>query len=201
MLQRIHDVLSSISRAAVWIGGGALMLCAIMITGDVLCRKFLRISIGGSDEITAYVFSASTTWAFSYCLMHRANIRIDAVYNLLPKGGRAIIDLLSIILLSIFVVSLTKRAVSTLTESVVNQSTSITPLGTRMWIPQSFWVAGWVFFSLTLLFVLVYLAVSMFRHDLDRINSIAGIRTVDEEISEETRGTLPMHRNAQGDEA
>jgi TRAP-type C4-dicarboxylate transport system permease small subunit len=200
MFQRIHDVLSHMSRVAAWAGGAALMLCAVMITGDVLCRKFFGISIGGSDEITGYVFAGATTWAYAYCLLHRANIRIDALYNRFPRPMRAAIDVISVLLLLIFVAILTDHAYSTLSESIANNATSITPLTTPMWIPQTFWVIGWVFFLVTLVFVLIHLVKALLSRDLDAIGRIAGLRSVEEEIVEETRGTgATPHSEARDD--
>ena len=92
MLAVIHAKLLSVSRFAVWIGGAALMLSAIMVTLDVISRKIFGFTISGSDEISGYVFAAGTTWAYSYCLLHRSNIRIDAVYNLLPPVVRNVLD-------------------------------------------------------------------------------------------------------------
>ena len=79
---RINAALSRIAQVAVWIGGASLLACAILVTIDVITRKLLNWTFSGSDEISGYAFAASTTWAYSYCLLHRANIRIDAVYNL-----------------------------------------------------------------------------------------------------------------------
>lgn len=199
MLQRIHDAMQRAARVAVWLGGGALTVCAVLITVDVFCRKIFSISIGGSDEITAYVFAASTTWAFSYCLLHRANIRIDAVYNRLPAIPRSVIDIASLVMLLIFAGILTERAAFTLTQSIVNQSSSITPLGTRMWIPQSFWVAGWLFFLVTLVFVLLQALIAWVHGDAGTITRIAGLRTTEEEVKAETQRAEPTSAGRTGD--
>ena len=62
MFASIHRRLEVISRVAVWIGGGSLLLAAVMVTVDVLCRRFLGITMSGSDEYSGYIFAASTTW-------------------------------------------------------------------------------------------------------------------------------------------
>lgn len=82
---QVHSALQLASRWLVWLGGVALLISAIIVTLDVLCRKFIGVTMSGSDEISGYVFAASTTLAYSYCLLHRSNVRIDALYNLLPK--------------------------------------------------------------------------------------------------------------------
>ena len=89
VFETIHGGLEKVARFAVWVGGAALLLAAIMVTLDVLARKFLGVTMSGSDEISGYVFAGGTTWAYSYCAIHRSNIRIDALYNFLPYQTRA----------------------------------------------------------------------------------------------------------------
>ncbi len=189
MFPRIHETLKRISHVAVWISGGALMISAIIVTVDVLLRKFAGWTMSGYDEVTSYVFAASTTWAYSYCLLHRSNIRIDAVYNLLPPIMRNVLDLLGIFLLLLYMAVLTDRAIGTLQESIVNYSVSNTTLTTPLWIPQLAWVSGLIMFMITLIFVGAYAATAMIRRDFATVTRIAGIMSVEEEIDEEIRGT------------
>ena len=186
LLVRIHAQLKQISRFAVWIAGGALMLAAFMITIDVIFRKFLGLTMRGSDEISGYVFAAATTWAYSYCLLHRANVRIDAFYNLMPAWPKAICDVLGVIFLLIFMSFLTERAVVTLFESIVNKTLSVTTLRVPLWIPQMCWFGGLLLFTFTLTFVLVFSVTALIKGDLPTVNRVAGVFSVEEEIEEET---------------
>jgi TRAP-type C4-dicarboxylate transport system permease small subunit len=199
MFLRIHGVLEVASRYAVWIGGATLMISAIMITIDVLFRKFVGWTMSGSDEVTSYVFAASTTWAYSYVLLHRANIRIDAVYNLLPRYVRNILDLLGVFLLLFYMAILTERAWITLDESLINSSVSNTTLTTPLWIPQLAWLSGLIMFMITLVFVGAYATTAMIKGDADTVTRVAGLLSVEEEIQEETRGTeADTSRTAEG---
>ncbi len=188
MFQRAHEALKRISRVAVWAGGAALMLSAIMVTIDVLSRKIFSVTMSGSDEITGYVFAASTTWAYSYCLLHRANVRIDAIYNLLPTVLRGLLDLAGLGLLLWYMTILTDRAIDVFTTSWEHDSVAITTLATPLWIPQLFWVAGLILFIATLVFVIVYTGFAFIRRDHDLVRRIAGTLSVQEEIREETHG-------------
>ncbi len=189
MFVRIHGMLEVASRYAVWIGGAALMISAIIVTVDVLFRKFVGWTMSGSDEVTSYVFAASTTWAYSYCLLHRANIRIDAVYNLLPGYVRNLLDLLGVFLLFFYMAILTGRAYITLEESLINSSVSNTTLTTPLWIPQLAWLSGLIMFMITLVFVGAYATTAMLKGDAATVTRVAGILTIEEEIREGTRGT------------
>ena len=107
---QVHSALQLASRWLVWLGGVALLISAIIVTVDVLCRKFIGVTMSGSDEISGYVFAASTTMAYSYCLLHRSNVRIDALYNLLPKPVTATLDVIGLSLLLYYMWVMTNAA-------------------------------------------------------------------------------------------
>ena len=186
MFDILHGKLQSVSRVAVWCGGLALMLSAFMVTGDVIFRKLFGITISGSDEITGYVFAASTTWAYSYCLFTRSNIRIDAFYNLLSVKPKALLDLLGLVLLLYYIFLLTFSAIEMFVENIKFNSSAQTTLATPLWIPQIFWVSGLCFFVISLSFLTIYGFTALFRRDWATIGRIAGVKSVQEEIVEET---------------
>lgn len=193
-LVQIHTWLERISRAAVWIGGAGLLVCAIMVTGDVILRKLLSVTMSGSDEISGYVFAASTTWAYSYCLLHRSNVRIDAVYNFLPNWIKAILDLLGLILLLIYMTYLTDKSIDVFVTSWQRDSVSITTLATPLWIPQLLWVTGLCWYVLTLGFLIVYVLLSLGLRDIQTVQRIAGAMNVEETLDEETHGMETRRR-------
>lgn len=185
MFATIHTRLTKISRVAVWIGGGALTLSAIMVTLDVFSRKLFGFTISGSDEISGYVFAASTTWAYSYCLFTRANIRIDALYNLLDTRTKAILDMIGLLLLLYYIYLLTANAFGMFLENVEYNSSAQTTLATPLWIPQIFWLSGLCFFLLSLVFLAVYGFAALVKGDWRTIGRIAGVRSVEEELTAE----------------
>ena len=188
MFERIHARLTRIAQIAVWIGGGAHLAAAIMVTIDVVLRKIFSITMSGSDEMSGYVFAAGTTWAYSYCVLHRSNIRIDAVYNLLPRRLCGVLDIVGVVLLLIFNAVLTRHAWEAFATSYVRDSVSITTLATPLWIPQLFWVIGLIAFQVTLVFVAVYATLRYWQRDDAAVNRIVGVPTVAEEVEAETRG-------------
>jgi TRAP-type C4-dicarboxylate transport system permease small subunit len=184
----LHAWLDWISRVAVWIGGAALLLCAIMVTGDVIMRKAFSITMSGSDEISGYVFAVATTWAYSYCLLHRSHVRIDALYNLLPTWLRAILDALGLVLLLLYILYLTNKAIDVFLTSWQRDSVSITTLAVPLWLPQLLWVAGLCWFAFTLVFLLLYVLLSLVMCSFPTVQSIAGTMSVMQKIDEETHG-------------
>jgi len=188
MLQRLHGALEQISRYAVWCGGAALLAAAVMVTVDVLLRKFFSITMSGSDEISGYVFAAGTTWAYSYCLLHRSNVRIDALYSFLPAPMKAVLDIVGVTLLLGYMALLTDKAIVTFVTSWENGSVSISTLAVPLWIPQLFWVAGLILFIVTLTFVAVYALLSLVTGNLAQVQRVAGVPSMEEGIAEETHG-------------
>ena len=188
MLESIHSRLERISQLAVWVGGAALLAAALMVTVDVLSRKIFNITMSGSDEYSGYVFSATTTWAYSYCLLHRSNVRIDALYNYLPRKVTAILDVVGLLLLFYFMSIMTYYAMVSFVDSWVNNSVSITTLGTPQWIPLLFWVAGLILFFVTLIFVVVYSIIALLQRNWDLVARVAGVPSIAETMQEETHG-------------
>jgi len=188
MFANIHHRLEIISRWAVWVGGAALMAAAFMVTVDVLARKFIGVTMSGSDEYSGYVFSATTTWAYSYCLLHRSNVRIDAFYSLLPKPVAACLDVVGCILLFYYMSIMTYYAGISFGNSWQSNSVSITTLGTPQWIPQLFWFAGLLLFLITLIFVTLYAVVALLQRNWKLVAKIAGVPSMADVIVEETQG-------------
>ena len=188
MLESIHSRLERISQLAVWVGGAALLAAALMVTVDVLSRKIFNITMSGSDEYSGYVFSATTTWAYSYCLLHRSNVRIDALYNYLPRKVTAILDVVGLLLLFYFMSIMTYYAMVSFVDTWVNNSVSNTTLGTPQWIPQLFWVAGLILFFVTLIFVVVYSIIALLQRNWDLVARVAGVPSIAETMQEETHG-------------
>jgi TRAP-type mannitol/chloroaromatic compound transport system permease small subunit len=187
-LQAVHSLFSGLSRWAVWVGGGALLLAAFMVTIDVISRKTLNATLGGADEISGYVFAAATAWAFPYCLLHRVNVRIDIVHGHLPSGLKALSDIVGLVLLSVFVAVLAYYAGLSFLETWGYGSVSTTSLQVPLWIPQGIWVAGLLFLLATCCFLLLYVFVLMAAGRFDAVARIAGIPSVQDTIDEETAG-------------
>ncbi len=187
-LDAIHAALKKISLWAVWVAGLALLLSALMVTVDVFFRKFFSMTMSGSDEISGYVFAASTTWAYSYCLLNRSNVRIDVLYNFLRPTVRAVLDVIGIALLLYYMSYLTVKAYGVFWTSWTGNSVSTTTLLTPLWIPQLAWFGGLLLFVITLSFLLLYTLISLLRGDVDRVRRLAGARSTEEEITQETHG-------------
>jgi len=191
---RIHAWFEKVSRVAVWIGGAALLLCAFMVSIDVVMRKLFSITMSGSDEISGYAFAAATAWAYSYTLLHRSHIRIDAIYGVLPVWLRSVLDAIGLALLLYYMGYLTNKAIDVFLTSWEHDSVSITTLSVPQWVPQLLWLGGLCWFVITLAFLLVYVLVSLLLRDVATVQNVAGALSAEKKIDEETQGMDAMRK-------
>ena len=175
------------SRVAVWLGGAMLVFAAFLTTAEVFARKVFNFSFGGADEISGYLFAVSTAFAFAFCMLERAHVRIDALYMVLPTGIRRVLDMLGFLLLGGFMTLMTMRGFTMWYGSWENESVSITPLVTPLDIPQGFWLAGLIFFLLVFVIVLLRLIQAVAQRDWRTYSRLIGARTLDEEVEAETQ--------------
>ncbi len=173
-----------ISQIAVWISGSLLFLASVMIAVEVILRKVFAISMGGADELSSYALAISCTWGFSFALFRKSHIRIDVLYSRLPLFGRFCLDIISNVLLLFYVSILSYFAFIVVKTSVVKFSTANTPLATPMWIPQSLWLTGLLWFGLSIFLILAGTIYNLLRGDQATAAKISGISTLDEEIQE-----------------
>ncbi len=181
----IFRAVFALSRAAIWGGGALLIASALMISVDVVIRKFTGVTLGGADELSSYAFAISTTWALAYVALHRANIRVDALYQYFPVRVAAVVDWLALLGLGIFIGTLSWYAYDVLAVSWLQNSHANTPLGTPLWIPQAMWFAGLAWMCFVLVMMLSRATLALLTGDLETVRALCGVRTSQEEAREE----------------
>jgi TRAP-type C4-dicarboxylate transport system permease small subunit len=148
-------IAQAVSRVAVWLGGGALILVSCLVTLEVVLREVFLIGLSAATEISAYVLAASTAWAYAYTLLERNHVRVDAVIRLLPPRLLVWMDVLAMVALSWFAGTLLWHGWGVVGMSLETSAHAMTPLSTPLWIPQGLWVFGIAFFFATCLILLL----------------------------------------------
>lgn len=185
VLDRLLALAERVSRVAVFVGGALLLASAFLVSFDVLARKIFGVTMGGADELSGYAFAIGTTWALAFTLLQRANVRVDALYALLPVRVCAVLDVLALLALGAFLALLTWHAALVLETSVAFAARATTPLATPLWIPQTLWVAGFVLFLLTLAPLLLRATLALASGDLATVRRLAGARSAAEDAADE----------------
>lgn len=198
MLDRATILAERIARCAVWAGGVMLLFAAALVTVDVLMRRLFGLTFTGADEISAYLFAISTSWAFSFVLLHRSNVRIDALYLVLPRIVRALLDVLALAALGAFMAYFSWRAWIAVETTIDMNAHSTTPLAVPLVVPQSLWFAGMALFMIVWALLMLRSLLALATGDLPTLGRLAGAQSLDEEVQEEigqheARGHAPGH--------
>lgn len=196
LLSTLLQKATTLSRGAIWVAGSLTLISALYIAADVLVRRFTTFSLGSSDELSAYAFAISISWALSFATLQRANIRIDALYQLLPTRLCALLDWVALVALGVFIVYMTHYSMDVLTTSWTRNSTANTALGTPLWIPQSLWVIGLLWFCVVLALMLLRASLALVTGDMATFRDIAGMRSSKEEAKDEAEAG---RRNVEGE--
>ncbi len=181
-------LLAASDRLATWSirgGGGLMFLAALSIALDVVLRKVFSVTLGGADELAGYAMAIASTWSFSYVLLKRGNVRVDALYRLLPAPACIALDLLAVVALGGFAVVLAWYGYDVFTTSWSLGARSNSALGAPLWLPQGLWWAGLVQFFLTACVLFLRALALLLARDVAGARALVGARTVAEEAAAE----------------
>ena len=118
----------------------------------------------------------ATSWGMSYALTNLTHVRIDLVRARGSAPVRAWFDAVSILSLAAVAVTIGYRGWPVLAKSIKNGSTANTTLETPLWIPQSLWMAGWLWFALSGVVLAVVVCVFLAGGKHAEIDEFAGTR-------------------------
>ena len=185
LLVRLLRLANVLSIGGAWVGGALTLASVLLICFDVLVRKFLGFNTGGADELSGYAFAISISWAMAYVLLQRGNVRVDALYLRFPVRFTAFLDWLSLVAMGVFLAHLTYYAAQVAGMSWEMNAASNSLLGVPLWIPQGLWVIGFGWMCLVLALMLVRASIALVTGDIAAIKALCGVRTVEEEASDE----------------
>ena len=187
-MDKLWTAISSIARVFAWIGGGMIMLAAIVVSAEVISRKLLALPFSGSDEIGAYLFAVGTSWSMAFVLVTRGHVRIDALYGAFSPFVRAVLDLVALLGLAILVVALADRAWELVSDNISGWNRSNTPLRVPLLYPQLPWFFGFAFFLFALAVALVRALIAFVAGDYGKVAATIGVPSQDEEVKGELEG-------------
>lgn len=183
---RFIESLHRLSQVLVWVGGVLILGSAFLVTGEVIARRWFNASLAGADELSGYAFAVATSLGFAYALFERAHIRVDALLILLPRFLRLWLSFIGLALLVGFAAIIAWQGWDLLSDSLEHGSRSITPLRTPLAIPQIPWLLGWVFFIVCGIALFIAALVAVFQRDPTKAESLIGVKTLNEQIEDET---------------
>jgi TRAP-type C4-dicarboxylate transport system permease small subunit len=180
-------LIERISRAAAILGGLAIIGVAIIVCAEVVLRNVFNFGLSAATELSSYVLAVTSAWAFSYALLRRVHVRVDALIRLFPQPIIAWLDLLALLALSWLASMMLWYGASVFWFSFVKRSTAMTPMQTPMWIPQGLWLLGLGLFFITSVTMIIVVGRCLLNGDAAQVNRLAGSFTVEEEALDEIK--------------
>ena len=135
-MDKLWAGISRVARVFAWIGGAMIMIAALVVSTEVICRKLFAFPFSGSDEIGAYLFAIGTSWSMAFVLVTRGHVRIDALYGGFSPKVRAVFDLVALAGLAVLVISLTDRSWELVSDNLSGWNRPNTPLRVPSPIPS-----------------------------------------------------------------
>ena len=179
----LREQSARISRWFAWGGGALILVSAGLITLDVTFRNLIKVTYFESFELSGYAFAIATSFGLAYAFFSRAHIRIEVVYNLLPKKARAWLDVASVLILAVIAVTLAYWCAQTVLQNGAAGARSNSSLGLRMVIPQSVWLLGLVWFAFVVTSSALVALARALRGRTDAIVAELGVSSLEDEIA------------------
>ena len=180
------------------LGGGLLILAAaLLVSVDVTLRKLANTTLGGADELSGYALAIGSTWSFAFVLLARGHVRIDALYQVLPRKLAAACDLIAIVALLAFASLIAWHGAGTLAQSWQLGARSNSSLAVPLAVPQALWWVGYLGFVICAVLLLARALAAMWAGDLAAANRLIGARSIEEEAADELASACrPAKRRA-----
>jgi TRAP-type C4-dicarboxylate transport system permease small subunit len=179
------------------LGGGLLILAAaLLVSVDVTLRKLANTTLGGADELSGYALAIGSTWSFAFVLLARGHVRIDALYQVLPRKLAAACDLIAIVALLAFASLIAWHGAGTLAQSWQLGARSNSSLAVPLAVPQALWWVGYLGFVICAVLLLARALAAMWAGDLAAANRLIGARSIKEEAADELASALSARKAA-----
>jgi TRAP-type C4-dicarboxylate transport system permease small subunit len=179
------------SQWLAWIGGGLMLLSAVLISLDVITRNLFASTFFESFELSTYALAATVSFGFAYALTSKAHIRIEVLYVLMPAPARRALDLLAILALFAMTVALAWFGGQTAMVSWSMGARSNSALSLPLAVPQGIWAVGLIWFCLAAGLLLLRALANAARGRGDLIEEEVGVASLAEEIEASTEPRQP----------
>ncbi len=177
-MRRFEDILATVF-------GAIFIVLAFTVTVETLVRKLFNFSLQGVDELGGYSLAVGSTIAFALAVVGRNHIRVDVFHEHFPRGLKALLNWLSIVLLAALATLFVLVSWRVLTESLAYRSTAQTPWATPLIYPQSLWYAGLVLFMLVAVGFAARATWLLLTGRIDPLNEEFHAKSAKEELKEE----------------
>lgn len=166
------------------VAGWNYVACALFITFDVVARSLFGFSSKATIEITGYMLAGGIAWGLAHTLARRAHIRVDVWVNRLPLGLRAVLHLVSLLLLAGFAGFCLWAGWSLVDESALFDAHDNSALRVPLVVPQGIWTFGIAAFCVMILVLALESVLSLLLGQSGDLDGLLSSRTLEDETAE-----------------
>lgn len=189
------------SLAGALAGGVLILAAAVLVAVDVMIRKLANVTLGGADELSGYALAIGSTWSFAFVLLNRGNVRIDALYQHLPRALAGLCDVLAVAALLLFGSVVAWYGWGVVAQSWASNSHSNSSLAVPLAVPQLLWWLGWLWFVLCAVLLLLRAGARFVARDWVALNALVGARSIRDEAQDELQHALAARKAGAGEGA
>lgn len=184
-MKKLLRTTRTIAQIGSWFGGVLILASALIVTTDVLLRKFLNVTLGGADLMAGFCLAMASAWGFAFAFLNRGHIRIDTFYVRMPSRLQVAADVLGVLLMIAFFGLVTWFAIGVTEQSIALGSRTMSTLQLPVAIPQIIWVAGLIFFLFAMVLTLIAALLLARKQEWSEVRKLIGSRSLDDEIADE----------------
>lgn len=179
----ISEKIAPAARVATLACGWVVFAYALVLTLEILGRKFFNTSFKGVDELGGFVLAISAAVGASYAMAQRSHTRVDVFLVRFPRSTQRWLNTLAMATFAFFATFAAWRGIAVLLETLELKS-SATNLEQPLWVPQLAWVIGLVLLAAISLSYAVH-AIYLLARKRTELNAWYGPLSAQEELEAE----------------
>jgi len=179
----INRAILATSRRGAVVTGWVYLVMALLIALDVITRRF-GFSTQLTDEVAVYGVAIASAWAMAHALIQKDHVRVEVLLVRLPRRVQAVLNLISVVVLTLLVVVLAARMWRTVLESAQYDMRAISFFRTPLVLPQLPWALGFSFFVLVCLVTVANAIIKVRRGRTEELADDLGPRAIASEVAE-----------------
>ncbi|GHS86932.1 tripartite transporter small subunit [Synergistales bacterium] len=137
-----------------YICGLGILTMGLILSYEVVCRYFLDSPTIWAQETSGYIFMWTMLAGSAYTLMQGKHVRIDLVFDRLPRKAQLFLDIVTSVAGMAFCAVVTWQAWEIMASSFKYHKVSATLLRVPMWIPQCSLLLGFALLTFQFAFII-----------------------------------------------
>jgi TRAP-type mannitol/chloroaromatic compound transport system permease small subunit len=127
----MRKFLNFVDKMNLWVGrvfAFLILFLVIAIMYEVVSRYFFNAPTRWSNEISQYLLTGVVMLGAGFCLVHDAHVRVDILHRNFSPRTRAVVDLISFLLIFMFVSAMVWKGGELCVDAFIHDKRSMTIL-------------------------------------------------------------------------